>query len=111
MTDVFLVEISDNIQELVEEAPSVRFHEVTQVIDEIQEVPTLKKFHDEIKTTGAFVDSEKIHLNGRGKLNYHQIMYIKCLLYVFHHFHWLSCGIVLYTNYEYKVFLLTVDIF
>ena len=85
MTDVFLMEISDNIQELVEEAPSVRFHEVTQVIDEIQEVPTWKKFHDEIKTTGAFVDGEKIHLDGRGKSIYHQIMYmyIKCLLYVF----------------------------
>lgn len=47
----------------MEESPGVRLYQMTQVVDEIQEVPAGEKFHDQVKTGRRLEDGEKFNLS------------------------------------------------
>lgn len=47
----------------MEESPGVRLYQMTQVVDEIQEIPAGKKFHDQVKTGRRLEDAKKFHLS------------------------------------------------
>lgn len=69
----------------MEESPGVRLYQMTQVVDEIQEVPAGEKFHDQVKTGRRLEDSEKFDLNEGEDVNiksiYMFIVYtVRCLL-------------------------------
>lgn len=69
----------------MEESPGVRLYQMTQVVDEIQEVPAGETFHDQVKTGRRLEDSEKFDLNEGEDVNiksiYMYIVYtVRCLL-------------------------------
>lgn len=69
----------------MEESPGVRLYQMTQVVDEIQEVPAGEKFHDQVKTGRRLEDGEKFDLNEAEDVNiksiYMYIVYtVRCLL-------------------------------
>lgn len=69
----------------MEESPGVRLYQMTQVVDEIQEVPAGKKFHDQVKTGRRLEDGEKFDLSEGEDMNiktiYMYIVYtVRCLL-------------------------------
>lgn len=68
----------------MEESPGVRLYQMTQVVDEIQEVPAGKKFHDQVKTGRRLEDGEKFDLSEGEDVNiksiYMYIVYtVRCL--------------------------------
>lgn len=65
----------------MEESPGVRLYQMTQVVDEIQEVPAGKKFHDQVKTGRRLEDGEKFDLNEGEDVNIKSILYT-CTLYI-----------------------------
>lgn len=69
----------------MEESPGVRLYQMTQVVDEIQEVPAGKKFHNQVKTGWRLEDGEKFDLSEGEDMNiktiYMYIVYtVRCLL-------------------------------
>lgn len=69
----------------MEESPGVRLYQMTQVVDEIQEVPAGEKFHDQVKTGRRLEDGEKFDLSEGEDVNiksiYMYIVYtVRCLL-------------------------------
>lgn len=69
----------------MEESPGVRLYQMTQVVDEIQEVPAGEKFHDQVKTGRRLEDGEKFDLSEGEDMNiktiYMYIVYtVRCLL-------------------------------
>lgn len=61
----------------MEESPGVRLYQMTQVVDEIQEVPAGEKFHDQVKTGRRLEDGEKFDLSEGEDVNLKSIhMYI-----------------------------------
>lgn len=63
----------------MEESPGVRLYQMTQVVDEIQEVPAGEKFHDQVKTGRRLEDGEKFDLNEGEDVN---IKAYTCILYI-----------------------------
>lgn len=65
----------------MEESPGVRLYQMTQVVDEIQEVPAGEKFHDQVKTGRRLEDGEKFDLSEGEDVNiksiYMYIVYIR----------------------------------
>lgn len=67
----------------MEESPGVRLYQMTQVVDEIQEVPAGEKFHDQVKTGRRLEDGEKFDLSEGEDVNikaYTCIYTVRCLL-------------------------------
>lgn len=69
----------------MEESPGVRLYQMTQVVNEIQEVPAGEKFHDQVKTGRRLKDGEKFDLSEGEDMNiktiYMYIVYtVRCLL-------------------------------
>lgn len=68
----------------MEESPGVRLYQMTQVVDEIQEVPAGEKFHDQVKTGRRLEDGEKFDLSEGEDVKKHIHVYciytVRCLL-------------------------------
>lgn len=66
----------------MEESPGVRLYQMTQVVDEIQEVPAGEKFHDQVKTGRRLEDGEKFDLSEGEDVNLKSIYMYMYIVYI-----------------------------
>lgn len=65
----------------MEESPGVRLYQMTQVVDEIQEVPAGEKFHDQVKTGRRLEDGEKFDLSEGGRCEHKKHIHVQNIIY------------------------------